>query len=158
MRCCGAKDARVEPPPSRAARGVSSSIEASTAEQMSSTWIRDTGFLPGWTAFFQELYAAFLDGKLRQWPRLFRGFFHDVQWKRCISDGGPAVIKFKMERLTTETGSVSKAVTFNRRSSNRGRMLAGAAVHGHGKMTLAEQRKRRMLVRSSPSVLDTDID
>ena len=88
---------------------------------------------------------------------VYDGLYRVVQWKRCISDGGPAVIKFKMERLATETGAVSKAVTFNRKSSNRGRMLAGAAVHGHGKTTLVEQRKRRMLARSSPSVLDTDI-
>ena len=41
----------------------------------------ETELASGWTAFQEELKKAFPESALRQLPRLYRGFFADVQWK-----------------------------------------------------------------------------
>ena len=62
-----------------------------------------------------------------------------------------------MERLSTETGTVSKAVEFRARNKHRGMLLAGGVVHGHGHKALKEQRKRRAEMQKSPHLVSPDI-
>eukprot|EP01047_Picozoa_sp_COSAG01_P036372 COSAG01_NODE_2840_length_6992_cov_2.267228_5_plen_866_part_00 len=88
---------------------------------------------------------------------VYDGLYTVVQWKRVASDEGPAVIKFKMERLSTEKGSVTEAVTFRSRNKYRGQLLATARKHGHGRQTIQAQRKRRAEIIQSPHLVSADI-
>ena len=103
---------------------------------------------------------------------VYDGLYEVTEWKRVASQDGPVVLKYKMVRLSTETGephsfalptvfslvccslgnvdeqlllstgTVSKSVKF-RTSKFKGQLLVGARVHGHGGDVVRAQQRRR---------------
>jgi hypothetical protein len=88
---------------------------------------------------------------------VYDGLYRVVEWKRVVTEAGPVVMKYRMERLATETSTVTAAVAFKAKNKWRGHQLARSSVNGHGRESLAAQRRRRAAVLQSPHLVSADI-